>query len=36
MATYLEFEKKIEQIQEEIDATRAKKDQSNLLLSRYS
>ena len=30
MATYLEFEKKIEQIQEEIDATRAKKDQSNL------
>ncbi len=30
MATYLEFEKKIEQIQEEIDATHAKKDQSNL------
>jgi acetyl-CoA carboxylase carboxyl transferase subunit alpha len=30
MATYLEFEKKIEHIQEEIDAARAKKDQSNL------
>ena len=30
MATYLEFEKKIEQIQEDIDAAHAKKDQVNL------
>ena len=30
MATYLEFEKKIEQIQEAIDASRATKEQSNL------
>ena len=30
MATYLEFEKKIEQIQEDIEAARANKDQSNI------
>ncbi len=30
MATYLEFEKKIEQLQEAIDAARAKKDQSEI------
>ena len=30
MATYLEFEKKIEQIQDEIDSVRAKKDQDGL------
>ena len=30
MATYLEFEKKIEQIKEEMDSARAKEDQSNL------
>ncbi len=30
MATYLEFEKKIEQIQEEIDSARAKKDESGI------
>ena len=30
MATYLEFEKKIEQIKQEIDSARAKEDQSNL------
>jgi len=29
MATYLEFEKKIEQIQEDIDSARAKNDEGS-------